>query len=57
MNVPANVKTLPFGVFLRSWPKPDKYMITDLYAPLLGSITEYELRNKKAGPRLDKEVF
>ena len=57
MNVPANVKTLPFGVFLRSWPKPDKYMITDLYAPLLGSITEYELRNKKAGPRLDKDVF
>ena len=53
----ANVKTLPFGVFLRSWPKPDKYMITDLDAPLLGSIAEYELRYKKAGPRLDKEIF
>ena len=53
----ASVKTLPFGVFLRSWPKPDKYMITDLDAPLLGSIAEYELRNKKAVPRLDKEVF
>ena len=44
----ASVKTLPFGVFLRSWPKPDKYMITDLEAPLLGFMAEYELRNKKA---------
>jgi hypothetical protein len=51
------IKTLPFGVFLRSWPKPNKYMTTDLIALLLGSIAEYELRNKKARPKLDKEVF
>ena len=53
----ANVKTLPFGVFLRSWPKPDKYMITDLYAPFSSALAEYELRNKKTAPRLDTKVF
>ena len=51
------IKTLPFGVFLRSWPKPDKYLPADFIALFLDYISENELWNKMGIPKLDTKVF